>query len=69
MSQWRNCSCQQCRVRGLMGPALLVTLGALFLIGEYSMYSFGQLWPVILIVIGVILVARALVSSEGHVGP
>jgi hypothetical protein len=69
MSSWRNCNCQQCRIRGLMGPALLITIGVLFLIGEYSAYSFGQLAPIILIVIGVILVAKALASSEGHVGP
>jgi LiaI-LiaF-like transmembrane region len=63
------CRCAQCRVRGLMGPVVLITIGALFLAGQYSRYGFFDLWPIILIVIGAILVAQAMVSREGHVGP
>lgn len=63
------CRCGQCRVRGLMIPVVLITIGVLFLAGEYSRYGFFDLWPVILIVIGALLVAQALVSGEGHVGP
>jgi hypothetical protein len=69
MSNWRHCSCQRCRIRGLLGPLLLITIGALFLMGEYSRYSFGELWPVILIVIGAVKVAESMASVEGHVGP
>lgn len=63
-----HCGCARCRVRGLMGPLILITIGVLFLIGEYSRYSFGDLWPILLIVIGVILVLQALASQEGHLG-
>jgi hypothetical protein len=52
-----------------MGPAVLITLGGLFLAGQYSRYSFGDLWPILLVVIGAVKVAEALASSEGHVGP
>lgn len=70
MSDARSvCRCAQCRVRGLMGPVVLITIGALFLTGQYSRYGFFDLWPIILIVIGAILVAQAMVSREGHVGP
>ena len=69
MSTWRQCKCQQCRTRGLMGPLVLITIGVLFLLSQYSRYSFGELWPVILIVIGAVKVAEALSSVEGHVGP
>jgi Domain of unknown function (DUF5668) len=62
------CRCPHCRVRGLMGPVILITVGALFLIGQYSPYGFFDLWPIILIVIGLVLVAQALVSREGHIG-
>jgi Domain of unknown function (DUF5668) len=62
------CRCTQCRVRGLMGPIVLITIGVLFLTGQYSRYGFFDLWPIILIVIGAVLVAQALVSREGHVG-
>ena len=69
MNTWRHCNCPRCRTHGLMGPAILITLGVLFLAGEYSQYSFGELWPIILIVIGAVKVAEALASNEGHVGP
>ncbi|MGD0403754.1 MAG: DUF5668 domain-containing protein [Candidatus Acidiferrales bacterium] len=62
-----HCSCAHCRIRGLMGPLILITVGVLFLIGQYSRYSFGDLWPVLLIVIGVILVLQSLASKQGHI--
>jgi Domain of unknown function (DUF5668) len=62
-----HCPCAHCRIRGLMGPVVLITVGVLFLIGQYSRYSFGDLWPVLLIVIGVILVLQSLASKQGHI--
>ncbi len=61
-----RCACAYCRTRGLMGPVMLITVGTLFLIGEYTRYSFRDLWPVILIVAGLVSVATALASKEGH---
>jgi hypothetical protein len=67
---WRSCNCARCRVRGLMGPAILITIGVIFFVGQYNWdYSIARLWPVILIVIGVIQVLCATASAEGHVGP
>jgi Domain of unknown function (DUF5668) len=63
-----TCNCVYCRIRGLMGPIMIITVGALFLIGQYSRYSFGELWPVLLIVAGIVLSAQALASKDGHVG-
>jgi phage shock protein C len=37
----------------LIGGLVLVTLGTMFLIDEFTSLSFGDLWPVILVVIGV----------------
>ena len=68
-AQRNVCRCAHCRVRGLLGPIVLITVGVLFLAGQYSRYGFFDLWPVLLIVIGALLVARSLVSREGHVGP
>jgi len=46
---------QQSRHGGLMGPVVLITIGALFLVGKLGLgYSFNQLWPVLLIVIGLV---------------
>lgn len=51
-----------------MWPLVVITVGALFLAGQYSRYGFFDLWPMILIVIGAILVLQAMVPREGHVG-
>lgn len=62
-----RCSCMNCRVRGAIFPVLLISVGLLFLIGEYTRYSFWELWPLLLIVAGVMAVIQALVPREGHV--
>ncbi len=63
-----RCTCARCRMRGLMGPAILITIGVLFLIQQFSnRVSFGELWPVILIVIGAVKLIEATASTEGHV--
>jgi hypothetical protein len=64
-----RCSCARCRVRGLMGPVMLIALGVIFLVGEYTSYNMGQLWPVLLIVAGVVLFAQTVASKDGHTGP
>lgn len=69
MSNARRCCCPRCTVGGLMGPAVLITLGVLFLVGRFVPgIHFGQLWPALLIVIGVVKLAEALASTEGHSG-
>jgi hypothetical protein len=55
-------------MRGLMGPIVLITVGVLFLLGTYTRYGFWELWPILLIVIGGVLVGQSLVSREGHIG-
>jgi hypothetical protein len=63
------CSCGRCSTRGLMGPAVLVTLGLLFLLANMSDYPFERTWPILLIVIGAIKVARYVIPDSGHVNP
>ncbi len=61
-----RCNCARCRLHGLMGPVVLITLGVLFFISEYSRVNFGQLWPILLIAIGAVKIAEAMASTEGH---
>ena len=69
MANGVKCTCARCTVRGLMGPVVLITVGVLFLVGKLNWgFSFGQLWPVVLIVIGIVKLAEAMVSSAGHQG-
>jgi len=64
-----TCQCERCRTRKLMGPAMLVTLGVLFLLDSVSRVGFGRTWPAILLVIGVVKLMQGNSSSSGHVGP
>ncbi len=69
MSDRVRCQCQRCTIRGLMGPAVLITVGVLFLLDQTrgGYFSFGRTFPVILIVIGVISLASSLAPADGHV--
>ncbi len=72
MSERIRCACRRCTIRSLMGPAIIITVGVLFLLDQMrgGNFSFGNTYPVILIVIGVISLAAAASSTEGHVsGP
>jgi hypothetical protein len=52
-----------------MGPAIIITVGVLLLLGEMvgNNFSIDNTYPVILIVIGAISLAAAASSTEGHV--
>jgi len=50
-----------------MGGAILVTLGVLFLLDNYDVFSFDKSAPVLLIVIGLLLFGARSGSTEGHV--
>jgi hypothetical protein len=54
-----------------MAPAILVTMGVLFLLGEFGGWrlNFDHTWPMLLIVIGAVILARRNASIEGHLDP
>jgi hypothetical protein len=63
----RACYCARCRCTGYIGPIVLITLGVLFLIDQYTMYGFGRTWPILLIVIGIVKLAQWNAPTTGHV--
>jgi hypothetical protein len=63
----RYCQCARCRLNGVMGPVILITLGVLILLGQTGMAEFNRTWPVILIVIGAIKILQSSASTEGHI--
>lgn len=72
MSDRVRCHCQRCTIRSLMGPAVVITIGVLLLLDQVrgGYLSFGNTFPVILIVIGAVSLASNLASNEGHIsGP
>ena len=51
-----------------MGPAIIITIGILFLLQEVrgGAFDFSNTYPFILIVIGAILLASSLAPMTGH---
>jgi Domain of unknown function (DUF5668) len=52
-----------------MGPAILITLGILFLLHQLhgGRFDIDNTWPVVLVVIGVLLLGSSLAPRDGHV--
>lgn len=69
IGQTAGCRCEHCRTRKLMAPAMLVTIGVLFLLDSVSGIGFHKTWPAILLVIGVVKLMQSNASYNGHVGP
>ena len=69
MNNLVRCNCRRCTLRGLMGPAVVITIGVLFLLAQTHSgnFSFGRTWPIILVVLGVISLASALSPMDGHI--
>ena len=69
MSDNPKCRCARCTIRALVGPAVIVTVGVLFLLQQMrgGYFDFGNTYPVILVVIGAILLASSLAPMDGHI--
>jgi hypothetical protein len=50
-----------------MGPAILITIGVLFLLENYEVIPFDRSFPVLLLVIGCMLLISRTGSMEGHI--
>jgi hypothetical protein len=71
MSDNPRCRCTRCTIRALLGPAVIVTVGVLFLLQQMrgGYFDFSNTYPVILVVIGAILLASSLAPMDGHINP
>jgi hypothetical protein len=58
-------------IRRLRGPAFLLLVGALALLNQADLMSWGKSWPLFLILAGLLALAeRAAIASEGpYVAP
>ncbi|MBV8730693.1 MAG: hypothetical protein JO336_12885 [Acidobacteriia bacterium] len=46
-------------LRAIRGPIILITVGVLFALNNFTPYGFSETWPVLLIVVGLLsLLAR-----------
>ena len=58
--------CQRCATRGLMGPAVLVTVGLLSLLESTTRFGWDRTWPLLLVVIGLVKFLQSSASDAGH---
>jgi hypothetical protein len=65
----RRCLCMRCISHDLMGSAVLITIGVLFLIDKLGGPGFNHTFPIMLIVIGLVMIARMNAPITGHVQP
>jgi Domain of unknown function (DUF5668) len=45
-------------MRAIRGPIIMITIGVLFALDEFSVASFSKTWPAILIVVGILNLSR-----------
>ena len=62
------CTCDRCKMRCIMWPAVMVTVGVLFLMDNLHGPSFERTWPLILLVIGAVKLLQSNASDAGHIG-
>lgn len=65
----KYCPCMRCRMGSMMGPAVLVTLGVLFLLENLHVTRGSTFVAVLLIVIGGVRLLQSSASAEGHRQP
>ncbi|MGA8763949.1 MAG: DUF5668 domain-containing protein [Candidatus Sulfotelmatobacter sp.] len=65
----RICTCARCRTRWLMGPAMVLTTGFLFLFHTMHVADLDRTWPAWILVVGVVKLLQSSASAAGHIGP
>src|SRR6266852_5045591 len=65
----RICGCGRCSTRWLMGPAMVLTTGFLFLFHTMNIADLDRTWPAWILVCGIVKLLQSSASSTGHVGP
>ncbi len=55
-----------CSIRG---PVMLIAIGALFALGQFTPYGFHRTWPVLLILLGVLKLLERSSARPPQTGP
>jgi len=63
------CPCVRCQTGRMTGPVVLLTLGVLFLLDQWTDINFNRTFPALLIAIGAVKLLQAAGSTEGHIEP
>ena len=65
----RICGCGRCSTRWLMGPAMVLTTGILFLFHTMNIADLDRTWPAWILAVGIVKLLQSSASSAGHIGP
>jgi hypothetical protein len=65
----QSCGCGRCMTRCLMGPAMVLTTGILFLLDSMDIAGLHRTWPAWILVVGIVKLLQSSASSAGHIGP
>lgn len=49
---------------GLVAGTFLILIGSIFLVDQFGWADFGELWPVILIGVGLVMIVRHLAGAR-----
>ena len=49
---------------GLVAGTILILIGSIFLVDQFGWADFGELWPVILIGVGLVMIVRHLAGAR-----
>ncbi|HTD21374.1 MAG TPA: DUF5668 domain-containing protein [Terriglobales bacterium] len=66
-TQRAACRCVACTAVSLMGPTILVTIGVMGMLSEFTPVGWKESWPLILIVVGVLKFLQITGSRAGHI--
>jgi hypothetical protein len=56
-------------MRGLRGPVMVITVGVLFALNNFTPYRFDETWPVLIIVAGLVSLLGRAVAPPPMVPP
>jgi Domain of unknown function (DUF5668)/B-box zinc finger len=64
-----SCGCGRCLSRCMMGPAMVLTTGILFLLDSTDIAGIHRTWPAWILVVGIVKLLQSSASSAGHISP
>ena len=56
-----------CLLRAIKGPVMMITVGVLFALDNFSPLSFHRTWPVLIVVVGLLSLGKRNPAFQGRV--
>jgi hypothetical protein len=56
-----------CLLRAIKGPVMMITVGVLFALDNFTPFSFHRTWPVLIVVVGLLSLGKRSAPYRGSV--